>query len=125
MIMKKIKEVIEEILDNTIDKLIELQLNISDDPAKLIHDIPISVIQESEESVRENWSIWMIATSTHFAIVASQDGIDEVIPEDGSFISGILIQSGLSEEMAKKRIDDIGVTVSYPIQEIRKPKVYS
>lgn len=123
--MKKIKEVLEEILDNTIDKLIELQLNISDDPTQLMQDIPVSVIQESKESVHENWSIWMIATSTHFAIVASQDGIDEVIPEDGSFISGMIIQSGLSEEMAKKRIDDIGVTVSYPVQDIRKPKVYS
>jgi len=107
--MKKIKEALEEILDQTIDKLIELQLNISDNPEKLVQNSLISMQKENAELQESNWSIWMMSTTTHFAVVACQDSIGGIIPEDGTFISGILIQSGLTEEMAMDKIDEFGV----------------
>ena len=91
--MKDLRKSVSNLLDRTIDKLIEMQIRYFD---------------EQEETVARNWSIWLINTSTHIAIIASQEDLGESIPEDGSFISGIRIEGGLTESVAKVRVNELG-----------------
>jgi hypothetical protein len=51
----------------------------------------------------KDWSVWFINTRTHIMVIAareSYENLQELIPEDGSFISGVRVQSGMDEAEA-------------------------
>lgn len=56
---------------------------------------------------KDNWSIYLIHTKSHTALIAAKDGYTGMIPEDGSFLGGYVIHSGLTEDQAKSTLDFI------------------
>jgi|688.fasta_scaffold1644006_2 hypothetical protein len=68
-------------------------------------DLLQSIRPEDKES---NWSLYVINTTKYFTIIAAKDGYADMIPEDGSFISGFVIETGLTEDSAKSRLEEMG-----------------
>ena len=77
-------------LEFAIEKLIEAQLVLNPEPED------------------KSWSVFVLNTKTHLAVVASPGRLDEVIPDDGSFINGACVYSGLSEEAARVKVTELG-----------------
>lgn len=100
--MKDVRKQMSILLDKTIEKLIELQ---------------VSYFDEIEKSTKRDWSVWLINTKSHIAIIASQDDLSMSIPEDGSFLSGICIQKGLDEKSARLRVDELGRAMGITIEK--------
>jgi len=90
--MIKIKDKIRKVVNRSIRVLSEVR----------------DILEEPQVSTDKDWSVYIINTDTHFAVVAARDGFTEMIPEDGSFISGICISSGLTEKAARLKITELG-----------------
>jgi len=63
-------------------------------------------MQNEEES--RDWQILVISTQDGFGLYAVKKGFTEMIPDDGTFISGCVIFSGLTEQDAKLKLDSMG-----------------
>ena len=68
--------------------------------------LEIGILEEDE--IVDDWSVYILNTKTHVAVVAAKGEVGSMIPEDGSFISGALVGQNLSEEGAKELIERIG-----------------
>lgn len=49
-----------------------------------------------------SWSVWYFETRNGIQLVSVQGAVDGAIPEDGSFLSGHLLSTNLTEEEADK-----------------------
>lgn len=74
-------------------------------------DVLLSVQEKlvSEERFldQNNWGIWVVNTKTNVAVIAACDVFWDDITNDGNFVGGALIQSGLSERAARVKISEI------------------
>ncbi len=71
-----------------------------------------SYLSLPKDEPKSNWEVWLLNTKTHLAVIASKEGLDDVIPDDGTFLSGMLICSGLSEADAKDKVDELGIALN-------------
>jgi len=51
------------------------------------------------------WSFWFLETKESFAWVAIPGDIKKFIPEDGSFQRAHCVETGLTEDQAKERVE--------------------
>jgi len=65
--------------------------------------------EEAEETPSEfSWSVYILNGKDSIQIVAAEHDIDKMIPEDGTFRSGVLIRSGMDEHTARALVDKLG-----------------
>lgn len=63
----------------------------------------LELIDNTEEKKPQNdWSVYIINTTDSYVIMAAREDFD-AIPDDGSFIGGVVICTGMTEESAHRR----------------------
>lgn len=84
------------------------------DITRQLIDKTIDVLQSIRPKDEEhNWSLYVINTTKYLTVIAAKDGYTDMIPEDGSFISGFVIETGLTEEIAKSRLEEMDGSFDY------------
>lgn len=91
-----LKGVVSKALTQVIAKLIILKMRIAGEE-----------FEEFEQEDPRCWSVYLLNTKTHFAVVAAREDITEMIPDDGSFISGIILYNGLTEGAARVKVTEL------------------
>lgn len=57
-----------------------------------------------------DWGVWFINTKTHLMVVAAREhreNLSNLIPDDGSFISGVMVAGGLGEDAATIMVNEL------------------
>lgn len=64
-------------------------------------------LEMSEEEQPELWSVYFLNTKTHIAIIATRGSLGDFLPEDGSFINGIMVKDNLTEDSARSLAEEL------------------
>jgi len=61
-----------------------------------------------------DWGVWFINTKTHLMVIAARENhenLSNLIPDDGSFISGIMVAGGLGEDAATIMVNELSENI--------------
>lgn len=72
-------------------------------------------VENQGDNRDDDWGVWFINTKTHLMVIAAREhheNLSNLIPDDGSFISGIMVAGGLGEDAATTMVSELSENMS-------------